>query len=158
MDNFQTLLNSAYFYLKFRLRTKKEIRIYLLKKSSKFKIDEKTVDQVIKHLEEIGLIDDKKFISAFVEQRKILKPKGEFVLRGELLKLGIEKDMLDEYFSNNSLNEEELAYKVLESRWNSYKNLDKRKKFQKACQFLIRRGFNFDTAKKLISRLLERHS
>lgn len=131
---------------------------YLIKKSSIFKINNETVTQVINHLEEIGLIDDKKFISAFVEQRKLLKPKGELLLKAELLKLGIGKDLISEYFLNNLLDEEGLAHKVLSGRWVRYKYLEKKIRFQKACQFLIRRGFNFDTAKKTIRLLEERPS
>lgn len=152
-DNFPKLVNFAYFYLKFRSRTKKEIERYLIKKAVILHISQDVIKKVIAHLEEIGLIDDKKFIRLFIEQRKLVKPKGEFVLRGELMKLGIEKNLLDEYFSQNSLDEEGLAYKTLVGRWPRYESLDSKKRFQKASQFLLQRGFNFDTIKKTIDRL-----
>jgi len=153
MDDFHSLLNFAYFYLKFRSRTKKEIERYLIKKAAILHTNQDVVEKVTAHLEEIGLVDDKKFVRLFIEQRKLIKPKGEYVLRGELMKLGIEKNLLDEYFSQNSLDEEGLAYKTLSTRWVRYENLDSKKRFQKASQFMLRRGFNFDTIKKTIDKL-----
>jgi len=152
-DDFQKFVNIAYFYLKFRSRTKKEIERYLKRKATILHTNQGVVEKVIAYLEEIGLVDDKKFVRLFVEQRKLIKPKGEYVLRGELMKLGIEKNLLDEYFSRNSLDEEELAHKTLVGRWPRYKNLESSKRFQKASQFMLRRGFNFDIIKKTIDKL-----
>lgn len=147
------LLNYAFFFLKFRPRTRKEIETYLYKKIQKRHWSRDDVKKAIQHLEKIELINDKNFIKWFVEQRTLLKPKGKFILQQELLKHGIEKELIDEYFSSYSVNEEELAEKILQERWHRYKNLDKRKRFEKAVSFLLRRGFTFETAKKTIDKL-----
>ncbi len=154
-DDFQKLLNHAYFFLKFRPRTRKELENYLNKKIQKRHWSRDDVEKVIQRLEELDLINDKNFAKWFVEQRLLLRPKSEFALEQELFKHGIHKEIIDEYFSSYSLNEEELAEKVLRERWQRYKNLDKRKRFEKAANFLLRRGFNFELAKKIINRLEE---
>lgn len=154
-EDFQKLLNYAYFFLKFRPRTRKEIKIYLNKKIQKHHWSQDDVKKVIQHLENIELINDKNFIKWFVEQRTIIKPKGTRVLRQELLKHGLEKEMIDEYFSSYSMDEEQLAEKTLQERWQRFKNLDKRKRFEKAAGFLLRRGFSFDIAKTTIKMLEE---
>ncbi len=151
-DDLQSLLNYAYFYLKFRLRTKKEIRDYLLKKIKKRHWSHDHVEQVIKNLEEQGLINDDEFIRWLVESRNKAKPKSVFVLRRELRRFGVEQERIDNYFEKNSLDEEALAQKALMARWQRYSNLDKRARFEKAAQFLLRRGFNFDVIKKTIAK------
>ena len=154
-DDLRPLLNKAFFYLKFRPRTKKETENYLLKKIKTTHWSTDDVIKIITYLEEIELIDDKKFTVWFIEQRNILKPKSQFLLTKELLQHGVDKDLIDAYFSNNSLNEEELAFQTLKSRWNRYKNLDKRKQFEKAISFLLRRGFSYEISRQTVKKLEE---
>jgi len=154
-EDLQPLLNKAFFYLKFRPRTKKETENYLLKKVKATHWSTDDVKKIIQHLEELDFINDKKFIALFVENRNILKPKGQRVLVQELIRLGVDKEIIDDYFSNNLLNEEELAFKTLKPRWNRYKNLDKRKRFEKAMGLLLRRGFSCETAKQTIIKTEE---
>ena len=58
-DDLQTLLNYAYFFLKFRPRTKKEVRAYLLKKIKKRHWSTDDVEKAIKQLEEQNKIVEK---------------------------------------------------------------------------------------------------
>jgi len=154
-EDFGKLLNYAYFFLKFRPRSKKEIENYLYKKIQKRHWSRDDVKKVIKHLESLDLINDKKFVKWFVGERILLKPKSTFALKQELLKHGVEKELIDEYFFSNSVNEEELAEKILRNRWNRYKNLNRQKRFEKTASFLMRRGFNFDIVRKTINKLLD---
>ncbi len=149
------LLDYSYFFLKFRPRSKKELGTYLYKKIQRRHWSQDDVKKAIQHLEEIDLINDKNFVKWFVEQRILLKPKSGFALKQELLRHGINKETIDEYFSSHSLNEEEMAEKILRERWSRYKDLDKRKRFEKAAGFLLRRGFSFDTITKAIKNLQE---
>lgn len=155
-EDLQSLLNYAYFYLKFRPRTKKEVRNYLYKKIEKRHFSRDVADQAIVDLEEQGLVDDKKFVEWFVEQRNRAKPKSQFVLKGELLRFGIAKELIDEYFSTHEQPEEELAIKALQSRWHRFQSLPKKERFEKAATFLARRGFAFDIVKKTIEKLEEK--
>lgn len=155
-EDLQSLLNKAFFYLKFRPRTINETRRYLYEKIRKTHWSREAADRVINYLLEIDLLDDKKFVRLFVDQRNVNKPKGEYVLRQELRKYGIEKDLIDEYFSNNPVDEEKLAEKVLSSRWSRFKDLPPQIRFQKASHFLQRRGFKFETAKRIIANFITR--
>ncbi len=152
-EDLQGLLNYAYFYLKFRPRTKKEVRDYLYKKIKNRHWSRDDADKVLKRLEEQDFIDDKKFVEWFVEQRNILKPKSEFAIRAELYKYGVEKDVAENYFQEKPLAEDELAEKALRSRWGRFKLLTKEKRFPKALSFLLRRGFSFAVAKIVIEKL-----
>lgn len=154
-QDIQILLNLAYFFLKFRRRTKKEMRDYLLKKIRKTHWSTNDVEEIFKKLEELEFIDDEKFIEWYVETRSRTKPKSDFVLKQELMRLGIEKEMLDKYFEGSPGNEEELAYKALLPRWERFNNLDRKGRFQKASQFLLRRGFSYEIVRKAINNLEE---
>lgn len=152
-DDLLLLLNKAYFFLKFRPRSEKEIRDYLYKKVAKTHWSRGDVDKIIENLKEQELIDDGKFVEWFIRQRMTLKPKGERVLRRELLQKGIDEELIDKYFFQNVVDEEALARQILEVRWPRFKNLDSRKRFEKAVSFLGRRGFGFDVIKKTVKKL-----
>ncbi len=154
-DDFQGLLNFAYFYLKFRPRTIKEMRDYLNKKIEKQHWSRDAVEEVIKQLLEMGMLNDREFVRLFVEQRNVAKQKSQFVLNRELIRYGIDQTLIDDYFANNPQNEEELALKALAPRWHRYENLPSRDRFQKAAAFLMRRGFSFDVVKKTINNLVQ---
>lgn len=154
-ESLQPLVQKAFFYLKFRPRTEYEVKIYLLKKIKTTHWSTDDVKKIITHLEELNFINDKKFIETYIENRNILKPKGKRVLEEELIRLGIDKDLIEEYFSNTEIDEEKMAHQILSQRWPRYKNIDKQKRFAKAASFLIRRGFQFDMIKKAITKLEE---
>lgn len=152
-EDLQSLINFAYFYLKFRLRTKKEVRDYLLKKIKKRHWSHDHVAQVIKNLEEQGLVNDEEFIRWFVESRNKSKPKSVYVLRRELRRFGIEQEQIDAYFEKNNLDEEFLAQKALSTRWHRFADLDKQKRFDKSAQFLLQRGFSYEIIKKTVEKM-----
>lgn len=154
-EDFQKLLNYAYFFLKFRPRTKKELQEYLYKKIQKRHWSQHDADKAVHRLEEQHLINDEDFTKWFVEQRTILKPKSTYVLKKELLQHGVTKEIVEEYFSDHSLNEEELALQTLSPRWHRYRSVNRKERFEKAASFLLRRGFDFDLVKKTIAKLEE---
>jgi len=157
-DDLIPLLNIAFFYLKFRPRTIKETRDYLYKKVRTTHWSHEAVDKIIKHLIELKFLDDKEFINYLVTSRTRTKVKGVFVIKQELSKYGVEKELIDEYFAKTEINEEELAEKVLTSRWPRLKTLPKQKRFEKAVSFLLRRGFGFEISRKTVEKLSNNNS
>jgi regulatory protein len=150
-EDVQRALNRAYFYLKFRPRTRKEVSDYLHKKSEKFyHWPDEVIDTALVLLEERGFINDRAFIESFVVSRNVTKPKSEFALRQEMMKVGVSKELLDEYFQESPTDEEALARKALAPRWSRYSPLSPKERFEKAASFLMRRGFQFSVAKKVI--------
>jgi regulatory protein len=146
-------VNLGYFFLKFRLRTKKEVNDYLHKKAKKFHLSSDVIEQTVTNLEEKGYIDDKKFIEWFIEERLRNKPKSGFVLKSELRRFGISKDLIDDYFEKHEIDEKEAAYNSLKSRWSRFEKLNPKMRFQKASQFLLRRGFSFEVVRQVIKGL-----
>lgn len=150
------LLNKAYFFLKFRPRTEKEIRDYLYKKIINTHYSRDDAEKIINKLKEDQLIDDEKFIDLFVKDRTALKPKGKKLLIKELKQKGISDELIEKYFSENIIDEEKLALKTLSQRWPRLKNLEEKKRFEKSARFLLSRGFDYQTTKKAIAQLTKK--
>lgn len=155
-DDVGKALRYGYFFLKFRPRSKKEMVTYLNKKSIKHRWDVCVVEAVVKRLEEESLVDDEAFIHWFVEQRSSRKLKGEYALRQELHRFGIEDERVDRYFLENPLQEKEYARTVLMRRWSRLVSLPREKRIQKAYAFLLRKGFDFGIIKKTIADIEEK--
>ena len=154
-NDIQSALNSAYYFLKFRPRTKTEVERNLIKKGTKYKWSSSVIEKTLAHLEEVNMINDRDFIEWFVSQRNKAKQKSNFALRNELMKHGVSKDLLDEYFSEHIQDEEELGYQALQKKWIRFKHYDKPTRLKKSAAFLGSRGFSFDIIKKAMQRLEE---
>lgn len=154
-NDIQNALNSAYYFLKFRPRTKMEVEKNLIKKSATYKWSDSIIQKTLSHLEEVNMVNDRDFIEWFVAQRNKSKQKSIFALRNELSKHGIAKNLLDEYFAENDQNEEELGYEALKKRWSRLKHFDKQTQFKKSAAFLASRGFSFEITKKAMQKLEE---
>lgn len=153
-DDLIPLLNIAFFYLKFRPRTIKETRDHLYKKVRTTHWSHEAVDKVIDHLIELKFLDDRVFIDFLVRSRTATKVKGVYAIKQELFRFGVDKELVEEYFSNTKINEEELAEKALSSRWSQFKSLPKQKLIEKAMSLLQRRGFSFEISRKTYEKLL----
>lgn len=148
-DLLQQSLNLSYFYLKFRPRTKKEVINYLNKKSQKYHLTEEIINKTVEALTEQNLINDNNFIDWFVNQRNHSKQKSVFMLKIELRRFGIEKELIESFFNNNQFDEYALAEKALKQKVHLWENLDAKTRQQKATAFLLRRGFSYEVIKKV---------
>lgn len=148
----QKLLNYAYFYLNIRPRTEKEVRDYLLQKAKKFSLSPEHINGILGRLRELALLNDQAFVRWYVEGKFASSSKSSFLLRQELQRLGVAKDILDEYFAGRSLDEMAPARAALALKWRRFATIsDKSERFQKAASYLVRRGFSYDIVKKTIA-------
>lgn len=155
-EEIQRLLSRAFFYLRFRMRTEKEMLTYLSEKAVQYGYTNLIVDRVVKDLREMGYIDDQKFVESYILSHQNAKQKGQFLLRSELLRKGVNEAIIDSYFEKNPLNEHQLATQALKKRWSRYVLLDRLKRLQKAHDFLRRKGFSYDVVKKTIEEMEEK--
>lgn len=151
---FNRALGFAYFFLKFRPRTKMEVARYLTKKSPFFagEISEKVIEQ----LTEEGLLNDEKFTSMYIHDRMLLKPRSPFLLKLELGRLGVSKDIIDAYFEKNPTDELPLACEALKKKFLAFQRLDNKTRLKKSLAFLLRKGFSYVTAKLAYIQLFDK--
>ena len=92
-NNFFKFLNKAINYLSKRLRSEKEIIIYLQKRTNDFVL----IDSIVHILKDKGLIDDNKFCKAYINDKLNLSNCGIFKIKRELINLGVEEYIIDEH-------------------------------------------------------------
>ncbi|MFZ1549760.1 MAG: regulatory protein RecX [Microgenomates group bacterium] len=147
------LLNFAYFYLRFRPRTEDEMKKYLDKKAKKFSYTEQSVNKAIMKLVDQKLIDDKEFMTWFMEIRSSSKKKSVALLKNELRVRGVPNEVVSFYFDENMVDEYEAAIKALRSQWRKFQNENEKKRFQRSANYLQRKGFNYGVIKRAIADL-----
>lgn len=84
--------NMAINYIAVRMRSIKELREYLSKKNISNTLIEKVVQKLIKE----GYLNDFKFAKAFVNDRLTITTSGPFKIKRELLKYGVDEDIVNE--------------------------------------------------------------
>jgi len=133
---------AAFTMLARRIHSEKEVREKLRKK----KFPPETIEQVIARLYEMNLLNDAHFAGALVRDKLKRTPIGKSALKSKLLQKGIAKETIDDVLGETDLNSEELCMKAAEKKLKSLaKEPDKQKRKQKLSQFLMRRGFDWET-------------
>jgi regulatory protein len=144
------LYQRTLYFLKFRPRSEKEISDYLKKIIKKKNLSDIDFQKVIATLKEQRLIDDKNFIDWFLQSRLSGKPKSQWLLKKELLRFGVDENLIDECLSKLKINEKELIEKIIQTHPRIFANLSNEKNKLRAIRFLQRRGFSYEAIKKFV--------
>jgi regulatory protein len=136
-------------FLSYRQRSEKEIKDYLVRK----KANDTDIALVIELLKNERLIDDKMFAKAWFSSRVYSKPKSKRLISIELSKKGISKEIIEDVLGDQEtyISDEDLAKKIVEKKITSYKNLSRDQLYEKLVGQLGRRGFNWETIKKVLA-------
>lgn len=145
------ILAKVYKFLSYRPRSEKEIHNYLAKKE----ISTLLASLVIKTLQKQKYLDDKEFARWWVEQRIKFRPVGERILRAELLRKGIKKEVVEEMVNGqwSMVNGQKLALRAVKKKLHHYKGLNRTEFRQKIGSFLARRGFDWETIKEVTEKI-----
>jgi regulatory protein len=164
MDNFDKLYNKTLHFLSFRPRSEKEIRDYLKNNSSYAKASEgqekKTkedlINSIINKLKEHKFLNDEEFVLWWFEQRTKVNPKSTRIIKVELQRKGIDKDLIETIIFQNKNLDLENAIKIANKKYERIKNEDKKKIYEKLFRFLGSKGFDYDTIKEVIDRIFSK--
>ena len=140
-------LNKAIFYLSKTLKTKKQVKEYLLKKG----YSEETVWYCIDKLKEYSYIDDKEYSKRFIESTA--KNQGQKLSAYKLMMKGVKKQDIEEAYSDLDIDENENA-KLVAEKYLRNKEINK-ETLAKAYRYLIGRGFSYDQASYALSKFKE---
>ena len=139
---FKEAKDSAYRLLSYRMRSVSEMKKRLKDKS--FSTDE--IENTIDHLLKLNYLNDQEFCRAFANEKVKLKKIGPFLLKSELLKHGLDSELIDNCINEiyNQYNFQDLIEFHLEKK-KIIKNelLDKKDK-KRLDNYLIRKGFNWE--------------
>jgi regulatory protein len=155
-ENEETAKQKALRYLAIRPRSKKEMRDYLLRKEFPAEIGEK----VIARLESLNMLDDAAFARMVCRDALSKKPAGAKMLRQMMMKKGVPPPLIESVIAEFSTPESEfqMAVKAAERQLarigRSSRQLDDDHIKKKLLDYLMRRGFAFDTALSATKKLL----
>ncbi len=146
-------LNNAYMLLRIRPRSEREVRDRLKLKGYGLEL----VDEIVGGLKKAGEIDDLKFATFWIESRMHQNPAGDIVLKHELQHKGIEAGVIEAALKHKADNYDEykIALSMAEERFRIFSNIDRRKALKRVYDFLLRRGFKYDTVQKILGELTE---
>ena len=139
-------------FLSFRRRTEKEIKDKLKQKG----FDDKVVGSTVEKLKTYDLINDHEFATAWIKERLAYKPRGKRLLRQELWKKGIQKDVIDRAIEELCRDEDQSALEVLEKAKKRYQRLEPEVASRRMYGLLMRRGFSYDTARQAMEHLMQK--
>jgi regulatory protein len=146
-DEQQQAREAALRLLAYRPRSEAELRARLTRRG----LPPVLVEEAIAGLRERGLLDDETFARYWVEARQQSSPRGQRLLRRELLAKGIAMDTAREALT--VAGEEEAARRAAEKKARTLHDLDYPTFRRRLGQFLLRRGFDYQTAHTLVDEL-----
>lgn len=134
--------------LEHRMRSRRELERILRRKG----VDPAAAVPVLDRLQEVGLVDDEQFARAFVASRQRVRPRGARGLAAELAQRGISREIADRVLADLAEEEDVVATarRAVAAKLRSLSGRPPAEVRRKAEQFLLRRGFSFDTAREAL--------
>ena len=143
--------NNAYALLKVRPRSEKELFLRLAMKG----YGEGLAKEIVGELRSKGLVDDVKFARFWVDSRLHLNPVGDVILRRELAEKGVSGDIIEATLVTkvDGYDEYEVAKNMAVERFRRFQKIDRRRATKRVYDFLLRRGFKYDTVRRIIEEI-----
>jgi regulatory protein len=110
------------------------------------------IDAVLARLETLGYVDDYAFAQYWVENRERFRPRGARALRYELRQKGIADAIIQKAL--DGFDGAESAYAAAQDQARRLRGLDRRTFRTRLSGFLARRGFDYDTVREAVERLV----
>ena len=148
-NDYTEAYNKALTYISYKQRTKKEIKDKLCNYSNDVS------DKVIEKLDELGLLDEKKYIEAFINDQINLGNNGPFYIKKELEKLNINSYYIDEFLNN--IKDDiwiEKVRKIVDKKINTNRKLPKERLLLKIKNDLIMLGYSKNIIDKVLNEVV----
>lgn len=100
-------------------------------------------------LKKLDLIGDIRFAEWWVEQRTSFRPRSRRVIKSELLAKRIGKNIIDEVLGEREIDEGKIAKSFVKKNLYRWRNFSGRKHKEKVASYLLRKGFSWETVKKV---------
>jgi len=152
IDDPALVLAAALRFLEARPRSTSEVRRRLLIHGYR----EDLVEDCLKRLLDLGILDDEAFARTWVESRDRARPRGERALRGELARKGVDRVLTDAVLEDREGErpeaEADAARRVLARHERALARVtDPRARRQRAYALLARSGFDSDTTAQVLA-------
>ncbi|WP_373895380.1 recombination regulator RecX [Virgibacillus natechei] len=147
-DTIHKSYTQAINFLSYRMRTKKEIHDYLVKKE----VDEEHITQIMERLTKENLLNDAQFAEMFVSTRMNTSTKGPMLIKRELIEKGVSTQLASEAVEQYPYDiQYENISKWIEKKITTGKKDSFRKQVQQLQATLMQKGFTQDVIKDALA-------
>ena len=129
-------------YIMYKKRTEYEVRNKFAKT-----LEENLLNDIIEYVKEVGYLSDIKYIQRAVEEFKSLNNLSKKEIKYKLYSKGIEKSLIEDYFSENS---EDLYEYELKSARNIFIKKQNTMDEEEIQNYLRKKGYKEDIIKEVI--------
>lgn len=146
-EQLQKLIGAGIVYVSIHPRSESEILLYLTKRVHKLHIPEIGISLTVERLRQLGYVNDQAYARMFVESRMRSRPKGENLIRRELMKKGVSEEdaepvLREKFHGEDTRSEYNLAKRLVMKKWEHWKQLPRLDQKKKVFGLLARRGFS----------------
>lgn len=143
------LYNKTIGFIALRPRSLWEIQFYLERKKTPTPL----IESILNKLSIIGLIDDRKYAQAFVNDRRLLRPTSRRKMMMELKKRRVSEDIISQVLGSDPDNEKSALQEVItrKRRQTKYQN------DTKLMQYLAGQGFGYGDIKTALQKTDENY-
>ena len=152
-EEYKKAYNYAIRLLAFRSRSEKEIRDKMKLKGYEEQIINKTIDL----LYDDKYLNDLEFGRSLIRDKQNFNGAGKNLLKNELYKKGLNKELINELIEENVSYEDEYKRALeLAEKKNSKFSIkdDKNKKYRQLSGLLSRKGYSFDIISKVVKKVI----
>ncbi len=159
-DQVERLYEKAIKFLSYRPRSEKEIRDNLLQKlkltdkgEEEKKNFQKSIEQVLDKLRKLELVNDREFTIWWVEQRTKFRKSSPRIIKSELFKKGIDKEIIEQVLNEAEIDPFQLALEGAKKKLSLYRRLAPKEFREKTSRFLASKGFDWEVIKRVVDTL-----
>jgi regulatory protein len=147
-DAREVAFQNALIVISYRPRSVHEVQKKLREKG----FDDTVIDLVVERLKASGLVEDKEFAQAWIENRTVFRPRSQRLMALELRQKGVPDEVVQKALVD-SVDDETLAHQAAIQYARKLKNLEWLEFRKKLSAFLARRGFSFEIIGPLVRRV-----
>lgn len=146
-QTYESAYNQAVKYLSIRLHTVGELSDKLRKKG----YEQQIILDVLRHLEELDFINDKRYAQIFTENLKQYRDFGYYGVKAKLMKKRVPTDIIEEVMEEFFTPDDEL---VVARRYSDKLKRQGRDTYQQAARSFSSKGFRTEIIGKMLREVL----
>lgn len=144
--------DKAYKFLGYKARSEKEVRDKLIKEN----YPQEIIDRIIELFKHYNYINDENYTKAYINDRIKFKPRAKRMLKYELAQKGIDSDTIENIIDSSNIDETDIAINLLQKKLKNKKDIEQKEK-QRIYNYMLRRGFDYETINKAFKEVLNLH-
>ena len=147
-EEYHQALKAATHFMKIRPRSRGEVADLLTRKG----FSQEVQAQILDRLEQLGLLDDKRFVEMWLYHRTEVVPRGGFIIKHELRQRKVAEDLIETLVEPRLAEAEPpAAHRLAAKKWRSLPSTSQR--YAKVGNYLKSKGFSASTIHQVLQEL-----